>query len=188
MPNRLDEPSRMAVTADVARPVLLAELAFASKTERVWSGVGPLQWGGHTWTGTGMLGKISSIEETTELKAAGAVFELSGIPGDLLTEISAEPIQGRSAKVWMTFFNEDWTDCTAPVLLFAGRMDTVEAVDGEDKATVAITVENRLRDLDRTRRRTYTDADQQAEYPGDRFFEFVPQLQEADIVWGDKVA
>ena len=25
------------------------------------------------------------------------------------------------------------------------------------------------------------DADQQAEYPGDRFFEFVPALQEAEI-------
>jgi type IV secretory pathway TrbF-like protein len=29
--------------------------------------------------------------------------------------------------------------------------------------------------------RRYTDADQQAEYQGDRFFEYVPALQEAEI-------
>ena len=36
-------------------------------------------------------------------------------------------------------------------------------------------------DLERAEVRRYTDADQQAEYPGDRFFEFVPALQEAEI-------
>jgi hypothetical protein len=29
--------------------------------------------------------------------------------------------------------------------------------------------------------RRYTDADQQSEYQGDRFFEYVPALQEAEI-------
>ena len=36
-------------------------------------------------------------------------------------------------------------------------------------------------DLERAEVRRYTDADQQAEYPGDRFFEFVAALQEAEI-------
>ena len=30
----------------------------------------------------------------------------------------------------------------------------------------------------------YTDADQQADYPGDRGFEFVPALQTMSIPWG----
>ncbi len=45
----------------------------------------------------------------------------------------------------------------------------------------ALTCESRLVDLERAEVRRYTDADQQAEYPGDRFFEFVPALQEAEI-------
>jgi hypothetical protein len=36
-------------------------------------------------------------------------------------------------------------------------------------------------DLERAEVRRYTDADQQAEYQGDRFFEYVPALQEAEI-------
>ena len=46
---------------------------------------------------------------------------------------------------------------------------------------VALTCESRLVDLERAEVRRYTDADQQAEYQGDRFFEYGPALQEAEI-------
>ena len=49
---------------------------------------------------------------------------------------------------------------------------------------ITLLAENRLRDLERLRARNYTDADQQAEYPGDRGFEFVPALQTMSIPWG----
>ena len=64
--------------------------------------------------------------------------------------------------------------------LWAGLMDTMEVVDGPEPR-VALSCESRLVDLERAEVRRYTDADQQAEYPGDRFFEFVPALQEAEI-------
>ena len=59
-------------------------------------------------------------------------------------------------------------------------MDTME-VTGGAKPSVALAYESRLVDLERAEVRRYTDADKQAEYPGDRFFEFVPALQEAEI-------
>jgi hypothetical protein len=46
---------------------------------------------------------------------------------------------------------------------------------------VTLSCESRLVDLERAEVRRYTDADQQGEHPGDRFFEFVPALQEAEI-------
>jgi hypothetical protein len=51
---------------------------------------------------------------------------------------------------------------------------------GGGNSAVAIR-ESRLVDLERAEVRRYTDADQQAEYQGDRFFEYVPALQEAEI-------
>ena len=53
-------------------------------------------------------------------------------------------------------------------------------IDGAEPS-VALACESRLVDLKRAEVRRYTDADQQAEYPGDRFFEFVPALHEAEI-------
>ena len=57
---------------------------------------------------------------------------------------------------------------------------SVAVVDGAEPR-ISLTCESRLVDLERAEVRRYTDADQQAEYPGDRFFEFVPALQEAEI-------
>ena len=69
-------------------------------------------------------------------------------------------------------------------MIFDGRMDTIEIVDGGPTATITMKVENRLRDLERARVRRYTDADQQARFPGDSGLEYVLALQEIDIPWG----
>ena len=67
-----------------------------------------------------------------------------------------------------------------PFPLWAGLMDVMEVTDGAE-ARISLTCESRLVDLERAEVRRYTDADQQAEYQGDRFFEYVPALQEAEI-------
>lgn len=67
-----------------------------------------------------------------------------------------------------------------PFPLWAGLMDVMEVTDGAE-ARIALTCESRLVDLERAEVLRYTDADQQAEYQGDRFFEYVPALQEVEI-------
>lgn len=62
-----------------------------------------------------------------------------------------------------------------PFPLWVGLMDTMEVVDGAEPR-VSLSCESRLVDLERAEVR-YTDADQQAEYPGDRFFEYVPRCR-----------
>ncbi|CAK0773283.1 hypothetical protein WCLP8_40003 [uncultured Gammaproteobacteria bacterium] len=62
----------------VARPAILVELHFAAETMFLWSGVGTLIWNGCTWLGVGTLGRVGSIEETLDVRAVGARFELSG--------------------------------------------------------------------------------------------------------------
>lgn len=181
---RLDELSAAETVKEVTRPVLLAWLDFLTGTKRLWSGIGSLSWDGHTWQGTGHLGRISTIEETMELRAAGMSMQLSGVNTADLTEVIAEPIQGRRAKVYLGFLNNNFQLVADPTVIFDGRMDTIEIVDGGPTATITMLVENRLRDLDRARTRRYTDADQQSRYPNDRGLEYVPALQEIDIPWG----
>lgn len=59
-------------------------------------------------------------------------------------------------------------------------MDTMEVVD-DAEPRVSLACESRLVDLERAEVRRYTNADQQAEYAGDRFSTFIPTLQEAQI-------
>lgn len=185
MTDRLSTILSNETEKDVARPILMVEFDFGTVTDRAWSGLGQLTWDGHIWYGAGSLGKVSTIEETTELKATGAQFQLSGIPVDLIAKVSTTPIQGNRVRLYLGFMQDDFLDLIAdPILIFDGRMDTVEIIDGRETATVTLTAENRLRDLERVRTRRYTDADQQARYPGDRGLEYVPALQDKKIVWG----
>jgi len=181
---RLDQVTLAETEKPVVRPILLAELDFVSGTKRLWSGVGNLDWNGVTWEGTGDFGRVSSIEETMELRAVGMSLQLAGVDADDLTEVIAEPIQGRRAKLYIGFRDINYVLVSDPVIIFDGRMDTVEIVDGGPTATITMKVENRLRDLDRARVRRYTHADQQARFSGDRGLEYVPSLQEIEIPWG----
>ncbi|MBI1207256.1 MAG: hypothetical protein GC191_08200 [Azospirillum sp.] len=184
MAERLSGDPKAETFKDVVRPALLAELQFASGTTRAWTGVGTLTWNGEDWLGVGTFGRVSTVTETLDLKAVGARFELSGIPGDLVASMVGEPLQGKKALLYLAFFDEDWQLIPDPVLLFRGFMDSCELQDGGQTATIALNAENRLADLARARVRRYTDADQQAEYPGDLGFAYVASMQDLQILWG----
>lgn len=171
--------------ANTIRPVALVHLAFDSGSVRLWNGVGDLVWSGDTFTGSGMLGGISLIEESASLKATGVVLTLSGIDSSIIAIALGEHYQGRQAQIWLGHLDSNHALIADPVLMFQGRMDLMQLTDHGATATVSVTVESRAIDLERANKiRYYTDQDQQAEFSGDKFFEFVPEMQEKVIVWG----
>jgi len=170
-----------------ARPVLLARLAFDSGVQTLWSGRGDLAWNGEVYRGVGDMGAVSAIEEGVEQRAFGVRMTLSGIPVNLLSIALQEDVQGRRAEVWLGFLDDNYALVADPALLFRGRMDAMDASLGA-AATITLTAENRLADWNRPRVRRYTDAEQQARFPGDKGLEFVNPTTEKEIVWGGKVA
>jgi hypothetical protein len=178
---RLTRQAAAAATAPVVAPVVLCELDFASGPFRVWTGIGPLSWAGRVFEGIGDLGAMSEVEETVELRAVRLTLTLSPVPQEVIDIALAErSFRLRPARLWMTLLGTDGAFVADPFPLWAGLMDTMEVVDGPEPR-IALTCESRLVDLERAEVRRYTDADQQAEYPGDRFFEYVPALQDAEI-------
>lgn len=177
-----------AVAAPAARVALFAEFAFDSGAVRLWSGIGQVTWDGKDWQGAGTLGAISLIEETTELRATGVTFTLSGVPSSLLAVALGEHYQGRACALWLAFLDAAWTVIADPIQVFAGRMDTAELTEGGARATIRIAAENRLVDLERGGEAlTYTPEDQKRLFPGDRGLDYVPALQEKIIYWGKHV-
>lgn len=169
--------------AAVLRPVWLAKLAFDSGTTRAWSGRGDITFNSEVYQGIGDLGSIGPVEESVEHKAFGVTLRLTGIPAAMLSIALAEDVQGRTAQVWIGFLDASYQLVADPVLVFQGRMDTMDPSLGET-VTITLTAESRLIDWDRPRVRRYTDADQQERFPGDKGLEFVSEATEKEIFWG----
>lgn len=176
----------VATISSSLSPIGLVEMQFGSGTVRFWTGRGELEVDGETYTGTGTLGKISSIEETTELRPVTVDFELSGIPPEVLEIANGEDWQGRDVIVKYAALQQTGNRLTLvddPFQVFKGEMDVMTLVDGTE-STVIISAESKQIDLERTSPRRYTAEDQRAAFPDDAGCDAVAGLQEKEIRWG----
>lgn len=170
--------------AGTVRPALLAAIETASGTVRVWSGIGDLVWGGNTYTGVGDLGGVSAIKETSSLEATGCNFQLSGVPASMVSTALGQIRYGRSAKLWLALLDASGAVIADPYAIFSGLTDNATIDETPEAPRITIAAESRFIDLDRPRNRRYTTEDQQIDYPADLGFEFVPGLQDAQIIFG----
>jgi hypothetical protein len=90
-----------ALSSGVISPAILAQLTFKSGTVWVWSGVGPLVYGGNTYQGVGTLGSIGAIVEGLTVQAAGTVISLSGIDPALYGDSMEDIVTGQPAKIFL---------------------------------------------------------------------------------------
>ena len=185
MSRTITAPTQAELAAPQLAPVLFVELDFESGFVRMWSGVGPIDWNGRTWTGGGELLEISQIDETRSIEATSAAITLSGVPSTLVSIAYADFSQGRPARIWLGVLNVTTGAVLAdPVQIFAGRMDTISDADSGDTATINVSVESNLADLDRIRARYFTDQDQQRIFSGDRSLRYIPSMQDRPVTWG----
>lgn len=172
----LDEP--------VLRLAYLCYLDFPSGEVRAWSGIGDLSWDSETWTGVGNLGGISAVEEASGTEAPGVTVELSGIPSELLTLGLIAGYQGRAARIWLAQFDSAGALIADPTLIFGGRMDVAEIIDGDQTGVIRISCETHSINLRRSRVLRYTHAEQTRLFAGDLGLEYVASLQDKPINWG----
>ncbi|MCH8189644.1 MAG: hypothetical protein IIB66_13285 [Proteobacteria bacterium] len=165
------------------RPILFVEMDFTSGFVRMWTGIGDFSWDGKTWNGVGDLLGISPVEETDELRSAGLVVQLSGIPSALLATALGEDYQGRSGKVWLGFLDDDYVLIDDPVLQWAGRMDVMEIDEGAETSVISVRIESNFAALKRANERRYTREDLQIDFPGDKGLDFIAALQDKQLVW-----
>lgn len=177
-----------AIQAEVVSRTVAVEMDFPSGMVRVNGSTGDFQISGNTYLGIGSLGAISAAEESAELRAYGLTLSLSGIPRDMVAVALGQAYQGRRVTVWEVVFNTTtWLPLADPVVIFRGRMDTMDVRLGE-MATIIVKAENRLADWERPRIRRYTHEDQQLAHPGDKGFRFVSSTAEKEIIWPGKGA
>lgn len=173
-----------AITAGTVVPVLLIVAEFDSETLRFWNGVGDFVFAGDTYTGAGILLKVSDITETQNIEARGATFELSGIPSSLISVALSEEYQGRRITQTFAPLDTNGVPVADTFTFFSGKADVMTIEDGGQFATIRMTAESDLIVLSRVSERRRTPEDQKLKYPSDTFFDLVVSLQGKDIVWG----
>ena len=173
-----------AITGEVLRPLVFFEGVFESGTLNLFSGTGQIVWDGKTWLGGGDLVGLGEAEEVDGVEAVGITVSLNAMDSALIATALGEVQQGARGTLWLGFLDETNALIDDPAQIFSGRLDQPTIQDGGETATISVAYENHLIDLERARVRRFTDADQKAEFAGDRGFEFVEQLQNAEIIWG----
>ena len=168
------------------KPFYAIEAQFLEGTVRLWTGLGEITIDSNTYTGSGALLGVSSVEETAELKATTLTVTLSGIDSSILAASLNANYQNRLLTVFLGMLNTSYGVVASSYQLFQGRMDSMQINDTGNTISIALSVESRIIDLEKPNESRYTSEEQKRLFTGDLGLDFVTDLQDKDINWGGK--
>lgn len=137
----------------------------------------------HDWLGAGDLGAIDSIGESSDGSATGIKVTLYKVPSEFRDDIAQQAERGATFEVYLGALDPTYSTVVATKLLWKGRVDQYKITDGGSSLSVEVAGESRAIDQRRPSIKRFTDEYQQRKHPGDRFFEYVPQMTEVSILW-----
>jgi hypothetical protein len=187
MPRPMSTAMSIAIAQNQVYPCVLVEATFQSGPVYLWSGYGTLVYGGNSYIGVGAMGSISPIEEGSTVEAKGVVLTFSGFDASLLPSVMTEFLLRKPAIVSLGLFNEG-SLIANPLICFQGLMDRPQ-IDATGKvATITINCESELLDMSVSVERRYDQEDQARDWPGDLGMNFVVNIQEITIWFGEAPA
>ena len=162
--------------------LILVEIEFPAPI-RFSSAYTAVTINGTEYIGGGQLGSVSAISENTSLDPQSLDITLSGIDDATLTAGATNEYLNKDVAVRLAMLDDQGEVIGGQTMLyFFGKTDEV-SFDFGSKSAIQVAARNRLADWNRKRVERNINADQQARYPGDKGFEFVSQVADADIVW-----
>lgn len=182
-----------ALAGTEVRMATLMEMRFASRTERLWNGVGTITVAGVEWRGLGRFGAIDGLPQTRSITADKVTFTLSGVSEDIqaIAANARADVKDRMVLVWFQLFGEDWQPVGPRIPAWWGLMQRVRMLreKGSDEhageRAVAVEAENPYAGRARPASGRFTDRDQQARFPGDKFCRFVARQARKRTTWPD---
>ena len=179
-----------AITNQVVRPIVGIEMDFSDGILRMWNGYGNLTMtaGGSSkvFTGVGDMLGISEIEETSTLSMSGVTLTLSGIKSSIISTALSANYTNRKGAIYLGLFDTSNNVVSDVYTLFKGNMDVLNIQEGAATSLIQLKLESRLITFEKPANRMYTLEDQQVDFSSDLGFEFIPDLQDKEIIWGKK--
>lgn len=171
--------------------LLLVQLDFTSGTQRLTNFPLDVTVLGYTWTGLGTVGSVGGLKESED--GAGETIEvsLSQVNASILALAlgGVETYQGRAASIYVALLDAATLQITGtPILRFSGFMDVVSIKRNDDGAgDITMRLVSMSQDV-RTNPSglRYSDAQHQAEYPGELGFQYITELIGKPVQWLSK--
>lgn len=138
--------------------------------------------GGVTYSGTGGLGQIDAIKESSgDLPRVS--FTMAGVQPTSIALALGEPVQGKAVRIKCALFDSTTGALIDVRLRYSGYLDVMAVTDAPDSAAITVSSESAMLDLLRPAGIYFNDSDQQALFPGDLAFQFVNDQVEQKTVW-----
>lgn len=143
-------------------------------------------WGGQTWLGIGEIAGISEIAEASDAAARQLTISLSGVDAAITEPVlSRTNYKGRAAAIYRGLIDAEQDLVDDPFPAWQGRMD-VGSMVWEDTYIAQMVCEPLASRLLRANISRYSDEDHQLRHAGDKFYEFLPQMEKKDVTWGGR--
>ena len=192
MTRGLSSANATALDAAVIRPVVFVELAFDAPTGTLYlhDDVGPItanDWDGtsRTFEGVGDFGGISKIDEGRDVSPYSVELMLSGIDTTIASQVLTDDSVLRTVRILVGLLDADRTLIDDPHPMWAGYVDDLQVAIGAE-SVIRVTCESQLAAFEKINGRLQNDADHQAEFSGDKFYEYLPQMLDAKFRWGGR--
>lgn len=176
--------NKAALEATHARRIYFLFLDLASEPLRACTGARTYTTLSNDWLGIGEIQGISDLAEAADLSARPVTLTLSAADS-FITEpfLSRTNYKNRSAVIYRGTLDADGDLIDTPDRLWTGRMDVGSVVRG-DENIAQITCEPLSARAMRVNISRYSDQDHQLRHSGDRFYEFLAQMEKKDVTWG----
>ena len=127
---------------------------------------------------------LTSIDESSTLSMSGITLTLAGVKSSLISTALSANYTNKNGAVYLGLFDTSQNVVADVYTLFKGKMDVLNIQEGQDTALITLKLESRLVTFEKASNRMYTLEDQQVDFPNDVGFEFIPDLQDKEIIWG----
>lgn len=188
MPRRIPNPFARALEQGIIFPVWMLDIAF--KNVIVTLSTMPkgqsVKWKGLEYSGVGVFGGFTNIEETSEIVTGTMTYTLVGFKTDelgveLLQEVDLYTRQGGETKLWLGLRDSSNIVLDGTQLMHRGLIDVPRSEYSASTGTITISSVSRSARMSKRTGRRYTHEDQIYEYPGDLGLIYVVPLQDKTL-------
>ena len=186
----LDSDAEAAATSTARGFHWLVELEFTGGTVYFTTSAVAIDWNGHTYIASGGGVEVSAVSASENTAGEKITLSMPVVNSAFLAStLDPATYRGRAIRLYGQFIDSTFKPAGEPKLSWQGYMEPVRierkpSQDGPSTGRIVLPCTRagmaRARNTDGLR---LSDAQQQAEFAGDKFYEYIPTLLDKQQQW-----